>query len=127
MDTEISKLILRLSLGIMLLFHGVQKIVHGISGVKHLTINAGFPEFLAYGVYMGEVIFPLFIILGFYARVASLGVAINMIMAIYLAYGNSLSSLNKYGVPVFELPFLYLIISIAISLLGGGRYGVNSK
>ena len=54
----------------MMLFHGVEKIMHGINGVKHLTTKVGFPEFLAYGVYIGEVIVPIFIILGLYARVA---------------------------------------------------------
>ncbi|WP_321777569.1 DoxX family protein [Sulfurimonas sp.] len=127
MNTDIAKLLLRLTLGIMMLFHGVEKIINGISGVKYLVTNAGLPEFLAYGVYVGEVVFPILIILGLYARVASLGIAFNMLMAIFLAYGNSLFELNKYGAPVFELPFFYLITSIVIFLLGSGRYGVNSK
>lgn len=127
MNSDIAKLILRLSLGIMILFHGVEKITNGISGVKYLTTNAGLPEFLAYGVYVGEIVFPILIILGLYARVASLGLAFNMLMAIFLAYGNSLFELNKHGAPVFELPFIYLIISVVIFLLGSGRYGVNSK
>ncbi|MBU1658676.1 DoxX family protein [bacterium] len=124
---DIAKLILRLSVGIMMLFHGVDKIVNGISGVKHLTKNAGLPEFLAYGVYVGEVIVPLFILLGLYARIASLFLAINMVMAIFLAYGNSLFTLGKHGAPVIELPMFYLILSIVIFFLGSGKYAVNSK
>ena len=126
-NSEIAKLMLRLTLGIMVLFHGIEKIINGISGVKYLTANAGLPEFLAYGVYIGEVVMPILIILGVYARVASTFVAFTMFMAIFLAYGNSLFELSKHGAPVFELPFLYFILSIAVFLLGSGKYGVNSK
>ncbi|WP_415397575.1 DoxX family protein [Sulfurimonas sp. CS5] len=126
-NNDIAKLIIRLSLGIMMLFHGVEKIINGIGGVKHLTTNAGFPEFLAYGVYVGEVVVPIFIILGLYARVASTFLAFTMFMAIFLAYGNSLFELNKHGAPVFELPLLYFILSVVVFLLGSGRYGVNAK
>ena len=63
-SNDIAKLLLRLSVGLLMLFHGVEKIINGINGVKHLTRSAGFPEFFAYGVYIGEVIVPIFIILG---------------------------------------------------------------
>lgn len=124
---DIAKLILRLTVGVMILFHGVEKIVNGISGVKHLTVNAGLPEFLAYGIYVGEIVMPILIILGVYARVASLVLAFNMLVAIFLAYGGSLFSLGKHGAPSFELPFLYLVMSIVIFMIGSGKYAVNSK
>lgn len=127
LSQDIAKLLLRVSIGIMILFHGVDKIIDGISGVKHLTVNAGLPEFMAYGVYVGEVIVPIFIILGLYARVASLFLAINMSMAIFLAYGSSLFDVGKHGGLIIELPLFYLIVAIAIFLLGSGKYAVNSK
>jgi len=127
MTQEIAKLILRLSVGVMVLFHGVDKIINGIDGVKHLTLGAGLPEFLAYGVYIGEVIMPILILLGAYARVASLVLAFNMCAAIFLAYGNSIFTLGKHGAPAFELPLLYLIMSILIFMLGSGKYALNTK
>ncbi|HUH43502.1 MAG TPA: DoxX family protein [Sulfurimonas sp.] len=127
MSNDILKLVLRLSVGIMMLFHGVDKIINGISGVKHLVVNAGLPEFLAYGVYVGEIVMPIFIILGAYVRVASSVLALNMVTAIFLAYGGAILSLGKQGAPVFELPFLYLIISVAIYILGSGKYALNAK
>jgi putative oxidoreductase len=50
-----------------------------------------------------------------------------MAVAIFLAYGNSLFSLGKHGAPVFELPFLYLVMSILIFMLGSGKYAINNK
>ncbi|MCK9491152.1 MAG: DoxX family protein [Sulfurimonas sp.] len=126
-NIDVAKLIIRLSLGIMMLFHGVDKIRNGIGGVKHLVTKAGLPEFFAYGVYVGEVILPIFIILGLYARVASVGVAFTMIFAIFLAYGGAFLALGKHGAPVMELPFLYLVLSLGVFFLGSGRYSLNSK
>ena len=38
---DIAKLILRVSVGVMMLFHGVDKIINGIGGVKYLNAQAG--------------------------------------------------------------------------------------
>ncbi len=127
MMQDITKLFLRLTVGIMMLFHGLHKIIHGIGGVKELTLSAGLPEFVAYGVYVGEVVVPIFILLGAYARAASLILALNMAMAIFLAYGNSLFTLGKHGTPAFELPFLYFALSLMIFVFGSGRYALNAK
>lgn len=124
---DIGKLILRLSVGIMMLFHGFDKVINGISGVRFLTTNAGFPEFFAYGVFIGELVFPMFIILGLYSRLAALGLSFNMLAAILLAHGTSIFELGKHGAPVIELPFLYLIMSVVIFLTGPGKFAVNSK
>ena len=127
MMNDIAKLILRLTVGVMMLFHGLDKIINGIAGIKHLTVSAGLPEFLAYGVYVGEVIVPILILLGVYARVASLVLALNMCFAIFLAYGGSLFKLGEHGAPSFELPLLYLIMSLLIFVFGSGKYAINSK
>ncbi len=123
---DIAKLLLRVAAGVLILFHGIYKVIHGLGGVKSMLVNAGIPEFLAYGVYVGELIAPIFIILGLYARVASLVLAFNMIMAMYLAYGFSFS-LAKYGGLSMESPLIFLVMSVSIFLLGSGKYGVNSK
>ena len=69
---------------------------------------------------------PIFIVLGLYARVASLVLGVNMLMAIFLAYGFSFS-LSKYGGLAMESPLLFFIMAILVFMLGSGRYAVNSK
>lgn len=123
---DIAKLLLRLTLGVLILFHGIHKLVHGISGVESLNAAADLPAFFAYGVYIGELIAPIFVILGLYARFAAGVIAFNMLMAIYLAYGFSFS-LSKFGGLSWETPLLFLVMSILVVLLGSGRYAVNSK
>lgn len=124
---DIAKLLLRLLVGVMMLFHGIEKVIHGIPGIIHLVQSSGLPTFFAYGVYIGEVVVPIFLILGLYARVASVVLVLNMILAIFLAYGGGMFALGKHGAPVIELPLFYLVIGIVIFLLGSGKYGVNSK
>jgi putative oxidoreductase len=123
---DIGKLLLRLTLGILILFHGIHKLIHGISGVQSLTVSAGFPSFFAYGVYVGELIAPIFIILGLYARFASGVLAFNMLMAIYLAYGFSFA-LSKHSGLAWETPLLFLVMSLLVMLCGSGKFAVNSK
>ncbi len=123
---DIAKLLLRASMGILILFHGIHKMTHGIGGIKAMLSASGLPEFLSYGVYVGELIAPIFIILGLYARIASAVMGVNMLVAIFLVHGFSFS-LTKQGGLAMELPLLYLIMSLLIILLGSGKYAVNSK
>jgi len=125
-NSDIAKLLLRLSVGVLILFHGIHKVIHGVGGVKAMLSSAGLPEFLSYGVYVGEVVAPIFIILGLYARLASLVVAFNMLVAIFLAFGFSFS-LAKYGGLAMESPLMFFIMSLIIVLLGSGKYSVNNK
>lgn len=125
-NSDIAKLLLRLSVGVLILFHGIHKVIHGVGGVKAMLSSAGLPEFLSYGVYVGEVVAPIFIILGLYARLASLVVAFNMLVAIFLAFGFSFS-LAMYGGLAMESPLMFFIMSLIIVLLGSGKYSVNNK
>jgi putative oxidoreductase len=125
-NNDIAKLFLRISLGVLILFHGIHKLIYGVSGVEAMLSNAGLPQLLAYGVYVGELIAPIFIILGLYARVASLILALNMFVAIYLAYGFSYT-LSKFGGLSYETPLLFFIMALLVFLFGSGRYSVNSK
>ena len=125
-NSDIAKLLLRLSAG-MMLFHGIHKILHGIDGIKRLTAASGLPEFLAYGVYIGEVIAPLMVIVGYYSRLGGLVIAFTMANAIYLAHASELFSLGRHGAPAAELPLLYLFLGIAIALIGPGKYAVNRQ
>jgi putative oxidoreductase len=123
---DLAKLLLRISLGILILLHGINKLIHGIAPVKAMLSASGLPEFFSYGVYMGELIAPIFIILGLYARVAAGVLVFNMLTAIYLAYGFSMT-MSKHGGLSWETPLLYLIMGALVVLLGSGKYAVNSK
>lgn len=124
---DIAKLILRVTLGVLMLFHGVSKLMHGIGPIEGMVVSHGLPAFLAWGVYVGEVIAPLMLIAGVQVRIAALLVAGNMAVAIVLAHMGDLFTLSDHGGYRLELQFFFLLNAVALILLGGGKYGVQKS
>ena len=127
LNEDIGKLILRFSIAALMLFHGFSKLFNGIDGIKFLVTNAGLPEFIAYGVYMGEVVFPILIILGLFTRISSLFFALTMVFAIFLAHSSELFVLEETGGLLIELPLIYLLTSISIMFIGAGKYSLDAR
>lgn len=127
LNEDIGKLILRFSIAGLMLFHGFSKLFNGIDGVKFLVTNAGLPEVVAYGVYLGEVIFPILIILGLFTRISSLFFALTMVFAIFLAHSSDIFTLGKTGGLVIELPLIYLLGAISLMFIGAGKYSLDAR
>jgi len=125
MSENIGKLILRLMVGGMMLFHGIDKALHGIGYIKGLVTAQGLPEVLAYGVYVGEILAPIFLIIGWKSRVWAGVMVFSMSVAIYLTQLGSLLSLGAHGAWAVELPMFYLLSALAIVFLGSGKYAVE--
>jgi len=124
---DISKLILRLMLGILMLLHGINKIMNGMSGIENMLTAAGLPPWVAYGVFIGEGLAPLLLVLGFYARIGALLIVINMVFAVFLAHGSQLLQLGKTGGWALELQAFYLFTALALLISGPGRFSVNRR
>lgn len=122
---DLGKLILRLTVGILMLFHGIAKLSNGVGGIEGMLALHGMPAFFAWGVYIGEVIAPLLLIVGAYTRLAGLVIAINMVVAIALAHSGQLFMLGKSGGWLLELQGLFLFGGIAVMLLGAGRFSLS--
>jgi putative oxidoreductase len=123
--TEIGKLILRLTLGILILFHGMDKLVHGIGPIQEMVTGRGLPGFLAYGVYLGEVLGPLLLVAGFHARIGAGLIAINMVIAILLVHTGDLLGLSPHGGWRLELQGMYLFTALSLMLMGPGRFSLK--
>jgi putative oxidoreductase len=127
MSDDAGKLLLRLTLGVLFLLHGIAKITGGIAGIEKMVTAAGLPGFFAYGVFIGEVLAPILLILGFYSRISAVIIAINMVVAIALAHANELFQLGKQGGWALELQGMFLFTAIAIALIGPGRFSINRR
>ncbi|SDH77220.1 putative oxidoreductase [Nitrosomonas sp. Nm132] len=123
----LGKLTLRLTVGILMLFHGVHKIFNpsSLDFISKQLANVDLPQGLAYGVYLGEVIAPLMIILGVFARFGGLLVFSNMIFAIVLAHRSQLLTLTDTGGYTLELQIFFLLTGLAVFFLGSGRIAVK--
>ena len=122
---DAAKLILRLSLGVMLLLHGINKLSHGLNGIAGLLESHGLPGFLAYGVLIGEVIAPIMVILGYQARLGAWLIVVNMLFAIGLAHSGEILALNNHGGWAIELQAFYLLTALTIALIGSGRFAIK--
>ena len=124
---DLGKLILRLTLAVLMLFHGFAKAMNpdSIAWMSGALSGYGLPGFVAYGVYVGEIVAPLMILLGVLTRVGAGLIVINMVFAILLAHSGDLFSLTKHGGWALELQGFYLFGALALVFLGSGRFALN--
>ncbi len=123
--SDLGKLVLRLTLGVLLLLHGVDKISTGAASILGLMTRTGLPPALGYLVYVGEILAPLLLIVGLWTRPAALVVAVNMIVAVLLVHRAQLGEFTRNGGWALELQGFYFFTAVAIALLGAGRFSVG--
>ena len=121
---DFGRLLLRLTVGGLMLLHGISKIRHGIGGITSEVVAHGLPSAVAWLVYVGEVIAPIFVLIGWATRPAAAIIAINMVIAVWLAHVGQLFSVSKGGGYALELQAFYFFGAVAIALLGSGRFAV---
>ncbi len=126
-NDAIGKLLLRVLIGGIMLPHGIAKLGGGAERIAGMISGMGLPGFLGYGVLIGEIVAPLMMIAGFYARVGAVLVVINMIVAIGLAHAADIFLLNDNGGLELELQYLLLFGAVAAMLLGPGRHAINDR
>jgi putative oxidoreductase len=124
-NDHISKLIIRLSCGGMLLLHGLGSVRNGIDHVKRMVTSSGLPEFISYGNYVGEVVAPIFLIIGYKSRIAALVVALNMLMSILLGHRDIAFMRNDFGGWMIETNVFYMMTALAMFFSGSGKYSLS--
>ena len=122
-NDALGKLILRLAVGGLMLFHGVAKLLNpgSLDWIGGLLQGYGLPSFLAYGVLIGEVLAPIMAILGWQSRLAGLLMAGNMLVAFLLVHTGEVFMLNDNGGWQLELQGMFFLSALALIFLGSGR------
>lgn len=128
-SADAAKLILRVSIGVLLLLHGIYKLQNpeALDFIGGLFNDAYLPAFLAYLVYIGEIVAPIMLIIGYRVKLAAALVAVLMIVAILLAHTSQLFTLGTGGGSALEIQFLFLFGAIAIMGLGAGKYAIRKR
>ncbi len=126
-NENLGKLILRLTVGFLMLFHGIAKITNPgtLDFIGSKLVATGLPSIISYGVYLGEIIAPLMIILGLFCRFGGVLLVGNMLFAIFLVHTGELFSVTPHGGWAIELQGFYLFCSLALVFLGSGRFALK--
>lgn len=132
---NITALIARIALGVVVFPHGAQKLLgwfggYGFEGAMgFLTGSAGLPWIIALLVILIEVFGALFLITGFATRLAALGILVNFIGVVVTSHLNNGFFMNWYnqankgeGLEYFILLFGLAIIAL---IEGGGKVSLD--
>jgi len=122
---HIGILLLRVSISSTMLIYGISKLVNGIDFISGLIAQYGLPPVLGYGVYVGEIIAPILIIIGYRTKLAGLVFAINCFVATLMVQLPNLLKLNDFGGWENGPLFIYTLFGIALFLTGAGKYSVS--
>jgi putative oxidoreductase len=122
---DAARLLLRVTLGGLTLFHGVDKLTHGLGGVRHDLASAGLPAAMAYGVYLGEVVAPILVLVGVWTRIAAVVLAGSILFATVVAHAHQYVSITPMGGFAAESYVFYVGVGCAIALTGAGRYAIR--
>jgi len=121
-------LLLRLALGISMLYHGWHKVVpvswgHPFSALQHNALfvgSLGIPSWLGYVSALTEFLGGICLILGLLTRLFAFLVAINMLFAIFTA------TIHR-GYAGSELSIELLVMALMLVVSGPGRAALDRK
>ena len=122
---DVGKALLRVTVAVLLLFHGISKVQNGIGWMAGMLQSNHLPVFVGYGVYVAEVVAPILLIIGIFTRPAALIIAFDMVMAIILVQRDKFLTRNQGGGWAVELEMFFLLASIAVFFFGSGRYAIS--
>lgn len=127
-NTDVGLLVLRLAVGILFLMRGMAKIGN-LEEIEYFLSQKGLPPFISFVVLVGEVVAPVFLIIGYRTRLAAEVVAFKFtaLTAVSLGYADKVLTISEYGGWAVELLGLYFFGAMALLLTGGGRFAVSSK
>jgi putative oxidoreductase len=121
-NTDLALLILRVVLGIIMMYHGWPKLTNlggTIEGMSGMGIPA--PALAAVYTMVAEFFGGLLLLLGVFTDIAGLMFAIDMLGAITFVHAKNGFAVNEGGV---EWPLALMAMALAIALAGPGRYAV---
>lgn len=124
--------VLRITLGLVMLPHGLQKTTgwfggHGFSATMDAFVGMGIPAFLAFLAIAAESAGAVALIAGFTTRIAAFGVGVTMVVAGLMHRANGFF-MNWGGTQAgegYEFHLLTIGIAIALVIAGAGRWSLD--
>lgn len=133
-DNNVSTLVLRLTLGAIFFPHGAQKVLGWFGGygfsatMGFFTTQMQIPALFAFLAIAAEFAGSIGLILGLGTRIAALGIASTMVVAIatvHAQFGFFMNWSGKQPGEGFEYHLLAIGIAVALMIAGGGKLSVD--
>lgn len=125
LNLDVALLVLRLALALVLLYHGLPKLMNfGQTSANFQGMHIPAPTLTAAFAVLAEVIGGILILLGIAVDIAGLLVVIDMLGAIALVHLPNGFDFTKGG---WEHPFTILAMALALALAGPGRTSVAGE
>jgi len=133
-SSNYSAMIVRITLGLVILPHGLQKLLgmfgwNGFSGtMEYFTTGASLPWIIALLVILGESLGALALVLGFISRFMAFGIFVIMTWAMFMAHIKYGFFIDWFGAQEWQgVEFHLLTIGMALSLMisGGWAYSLD--
>ena len=125
-NNDLGLLLLRFTIGGLMLFHGVAKVMGGYAFIEGMLTSMGLPAFIAWFSVAAELLGSIMIIVGVWTRAAAVVMVGNMTVAILMANLGQIFTINAAtGGWAIELPMLYLLGSAVLVFTGAGKYAVT--
>ena len=128
-------LVARVFLGVVILPHGLQKLLgmfggYGFSATVDYFSSIGIPSLIGVLIVLGESFGALFLILGLISRISAAGIAIIMLGAILMAHGQYGFFMNWFGNQAgegYEYHLLAIGLSNVVIIAGGGKWSLDKE
>lgn len=126
MFADVAPLVLRVALGVIFAWHGYDKIFNtGLEGVAGFlgSIGIPLPGIMVYVLAYGELVFGLFLVVGFLTHWSAKYAVIVALVAFFLVHMQ-----NGFAVSNGGYEFIMLIFAAAVSVMitGAGKYSVDA-
>jgi putative oxidoreductase len=100
--------------------------LNGLGPIKTMLAAHNIPDAVAYGVYLGELVAPVLIIIGLFSRIGGFLIAVDIVITVLLARMADVLLLSPAtGAYALESELLYLVAALSIVLFGAGRISLG--
>ena len=133
-DESLSAFIARITLGIVMLPHGLQKLLGMLGGpgfsasMAHFMDDLGIPATIAFLIIIGESFGALGLIAGLISRFCAFGITVIMLGALFMIHLRYGFFMNWFGAAEgegFEYHLLTVGLGTIVMIRGGGRWSVD--
>ena len=135
-DNDVSTFLLRVLLGVVFFPHGAQKVLgwfggYGFSGTMgFFTGMLHVPALFGFLAIAAEFAGAIALILGLFTRVAALGIAANMLVAVAMVhwqYGLFMNWAGNQKGEGYEFHLLAIGVAIVLIIRGGGKWAADTE